>query len=256
MRRCVTVLVLSVALCASVVGVAISGELDFRDDFERFDSERWSAGDHKLGRSYLDPDNVSAANSNLRIKLPARTLDGGEVYTNGLYGHRSYTARMKVPRAPGSITGFFMYKSPDYASELDIEIFNDTSRKILFTTYAGGKQTNTETMKLPFDPTAGYHEYRFDYHEDYVAFYVNGQLMRKWDSGHPDTAMHLMINAWHPTWLQAKKPPRDKYLLVDYVDHRQDPEPDSATEDLTATAGDQLRASEPAPPAKGGKKKR
>ncbi|MDN5697002.1 MAG: glycoside hydrolase family 16 protein, partial [Rubrobacter sp.] len=197
--------------------------------------------------------------------LPARPLDGGEVYTDGLYGHGSYTARMKVPRAPGSITGFFTYKSPDYASELDIEIFNDSSRKIVFTTYSGGNQTHPENLKLPIDPTAGYHEYRFDYHEDYVSFYADGQLMRRWYSGHPDTTMHLMINAWHPTWLQGKKPPRDQYLLVDYVDYQQDLESASSTDDLTATGGDQLLASESAPPkkeakdnesGKGGKKKR
>lgn len=50
-------------------------------------------------------------------------------------------------------------------------------------------------MKLPFDPTAGYHEYRFDYRENYVAFYVDDQLMLRWESGPPDTAIHLMINA-------------------------------------------------------------
>jgi endo-1,3-1,4-beta-glycanase ExoK len=92
----------------------------------------------------------------LRIKLPARTLEGGEVLTNELHG--SYGARMKLPNAPGSITGFFLYKAPDYESEIDIEIYNDSNRRIMFTTYAGGTQTHTKTVSLPFDPTAGFHE--------------------------------------------------------------------------------------------------
>src|SRR5215208_3189008 len=38
--------------------------------------EPWSRGDHMLGRSYLDPANVVVDGENLRMKLPARTLEG------------------------------------------------------------------------------------------------------------------------------------------------------------------------------------
>ena len=44
---------------------------------------------------------------------------------------------MKVANAPSSLTAFFLYKAPDYVSELDIEIFNDTTRRVMFTTYSG-----------------------------------------------------------------------------------------------------------------------
>ncbi len=123
---------------------------------------------------------------------------------------------MKLPNAPSSIAGFFLYQVPDYASEIDIEIYNDTSRKIMFSTYSGGSQTHAETMALPFDPTTtGFHEYRFDYAS--INFYADGKLMETWKDGLPSNSMKLYANAWYPNWLAGKKPAKDKYVLVDRI---------------------------------------
>ena len=86
---------------------------------------------------------------------------GGELVSNDLYGYGSYSARMKLPDAPASIAGFFLYQPPDYASEIDIEIYNDPSRRIIFSTYSGGRQTYSQTLKLPSNPTTGYQDYGF-----------------------------------------------------------------------------------------------
>ena len=133
-------------------------------------------GDHMLGRSYLDPTNVGVDCDNLRIRLPARTPKGGEIYTNDILDYGSYSAaRTKLPNAPSSITGFLLYKVPDYESEVDIEVFNDSTRRITFTTYAGGRGTQNVTKSLPFDPTTGFQEYRFVYASGSVTFYADGQ---------------------------------------------------------------------------------
>lgn len=198
-------------------GLASAGALDFADDFDSFDTARWTKGSHNLGRSYLDPNNVSVSNGNLAVKLPANSLNGGEIYSNTLYGYGSYSARMQLPNAPSSITGFFLYQPPDYNSEIDIEIYNDSSRKIIFSTYAGGRQTHSQTLTLPFDPTDGYHDYRFDYAPGSVKFYADGRLMKKWMTGLPRTSMKLYVNAWYPTWLDGKMPTTDQFVLVDRI---------------------------------------
>ena len=213
MAVCCTCLLFSNAGSASADGVS------FSDEFAGLDPARWSKGDHMLGRSYLDPANVDVDGENLRIKLPARTLNGGEIYTNDLSGYGSYSARMKLPNAPSSITGFFLYRAPDHESEIDIEVFNDTTRRVLFTTYAGGSQTHTETVKLPFDPTSGFHEYRFDYSQDSVAFLVDDVEMRSWDTGVPQTSMHLMVNSWFPRWLEGKRPKKTVFTYVDRISY-------------------------------------
>ena len=221
MRRTLILCVIGVAQLGIFAGLASAGVLDFADDFDTLDTGRWTKGDHNLGRSYLDPNNVSTSNGNLQIKLPANTLRGGELVSNSLYGYGSYSARMKLPNAPSSITGFFLYQPPDYASEIDIEIYNDSSRRIIFATYSGGRQTHSQTMQLPFDPTTGYHDYRFERVSGSVKFYADGKLMKRWTSGLPRQQMKLYVNAWYPRWLEGKTPTTDQYLLVDRIQHVQ-----------------------------------
>ncbi len=136
-----------------------------RDEFDssELDAGRWNASASTLGRSKIEPENVGIEDGDLRLTVPETTLNGGEIESIDLYGPGFYAARIKVPDAPGSITGFFLYQSPDLASEIDIEMYNDPSGTVLFTTYAGGEQTHTETMTLPFDPTADFHDYALFY---------------------------------------------------------------------------------------------
>lgn len=219
MQRVFSVLVLGMAQALLFAGVATAQETSFSDGFDYFDTDRWSKGDHTLGRSYLDPANVSVSGGNLRVAIPRRTLEGGEILTNALKGHGSYSVRMRLPYAPSSITGFFLYKSQDYESEIDIEIYNDSARRIMFTTYTGGSQTHTTTMQLPFDPTAGFHDYRFDYTPAAVRFYADGRLMQTWTDGIPTTDMQLMLNTWFPRWLEGRKPKKTVYTLVDSISY-------------------------------------
>ena len=218
MRRVFFLMVLGLFQTVIFAGAAhAQAAASFLDHFDSLDRTRWSPGDHNLGRSYLDPANVDVSGGNLRIAIPARTYEGGEILTNALHGYGSYSTRMRLPNAPGSITGFFLYKSPDYESEIDIEVYNDSSKRVMFTTYAGGRQTHTETVSLPFDPTTGFHEYGFDYAPGSVTFYVDGRPMRTWDTGVPQTSMHLMVNTWYPTWLSGRKPKKTVYTQVDWI---------------------------------------
>jgi len=205
--------VVLLAGAASALGVA------FSDNFGSFDAARWTKESHALGRSELDPANVDVAGGKLRVKIPAGTLDGGEIRSNSLYYHGSYVARMKLPHAPSSITGFFLYRSPDYAREIDIELFNDSTRRIMFTTYAGGRQTNTATMRLPFDATAAYHTYAFRYGPGVVRFYVDGKVVKTFKDGVPNSSMYLYTNTWFPAWLDGKAPTSDRYLMVDWISY-------------------------------------
>lgn len=221
LKHVLLILVAVVLQVALVGGVAKAGALDFQDGFNTFDTTRWSKEGHYLGRSYLSPANSSVANGNLRLKLPARTLNGAEIFSKNFYMYGSYSARMKLPNAPSSITGFFLYSPPDYDAEIDIELYNDSSRRIMFTTYADGRRTHTRTALLPFDPTAGFHQYRFDYSPLYMRFYVDGVLMQQWTDGITMSPMRLYANAWFPTWLEGRRPKQDRYVLVDSISHTQ-----------------------------------
>ncbi len=192
--------------------------INHADHFTAFDETLWGKSSHRLGLGQLNPGNVTTTEGKLAITLPAGTYEGGQIETrtaDHLYG--SYRARLKLPDVPSSITGFFLYKQPDFEHEIDIEIMNSPCGTIWFTTYASGEVSNTYETSLTFDPTAGFHEYRFDFYPGEVSFYVEGELLQSFGSGLPEEPMHLMLNAWFPDWLEAEKPLENTTLLVDWI---------------------------------------
>lgn len=190
-----------------------------KEDFASLEESRWTKPAKEIGRSRLHPSNVFVEDGQLHIKIPAGTLDGGEIESKDLYESGFYMARMKVPDAPFCITAFFLYEPPDYESEIDIEIYNDSSPKIMFTTYADGSQSHTETMKLPFDPAKDFHDYAFFYSLGSVTFYVDGEPMKTYEGDLPDKPMKLHLNVWFPTWLAGKKPTSDSFASIDWIEY-------------------------------------
>ena len=68
----------------------------------------------------------------------------------------------------------------------------------MFTTYSGGAQTNTVTKLLPFDATAGFHDYAIEWTTGSVRFLVDGAPMQSWTKGVTRSAMYVYLNAWFP----------------------------------------------------------
>ena len=200
---------------ASTVAAAI--DLWSRDDFASLETGRWRPTEKRLGRGRLEAENVAVEDEKLRITLPAGTLEGGEIESTETYSYGSYAASIEAADAPSSIAGFFLYATPDFHTEIDVEIFNDESGRVLFTTYANGEQPNTVEKRLPFDATAGFHEYRIDFYPTKAEFSVDGRLLHTFDEGLPGDSMQLMVNAWYPDWLPGEEPERDSHVQVDWI---------------------------------------
>jgi endo-1,3-1,4-beta-glycanase ExoK len=179
-----------------------------------------TAAAHPLGRGRLDPANVAIAGGRLTLGLPAGRTDGAEVRSLAAYRSGRVSARLQVAAAPSSITGFFLYAPPDYASEIDIEVFNDPTGTVLLTTYAGGRQTHHEARALGFDPTAAPHDYRIDWSGGAAAFAVDGRVLRRWTDGVPAAPMNVYLNAWFPNWLAGRPPAATAATRVDSLTRR------------------------------------
>ena len=188
-----------------------------KDDFQNLDDSLWMKREFVLGRSKLQSENVYINNDKLLIRLPGLTVNGGEIQSRGEMGFGSYEIRMKLPNAPSSITGFFLYKEPDFFHEIDIEIYNEQKAYILFTTYADGDVRNEYKEYLDFDPSEDFHNYRFDYYPNKVSFYVNNEHQISWTEGFSVEPMRLILNTWYPKWLDGIEPMEDKYLVVDWI---------------------------------------
>lgn len=176
--------------------------------------------DHQLGRSHINPANVVQRNTTFRLNLPAKTVEGAEIRSALQYRSGVVRSRIRVANAPSSLTGFFLYAAPDYASEIDIEIMNDRTGTVLFSTYAGGSQTNTETRRLGFDPTAAAHSYEIAWGAGQVRFTVDGVTLRTWTSGVPTAPMNLYANAWFPAWLDGLAPAGTRATVIDRLEYR------------------------------------
>lgn len=189
-----------------------------QENFDILDEKIWLVSDKTLGRTWLNPENIEVLDGILKIRMPSNTLEGGEIVNREAVTYGSYEIRMKLPEAPSSITGFFLYAPPDYFYEIDIEIYNTKEGKLLLTTYADGGVQNEYVGKLGFDPTADFHTYRFDYRSDQVAFYVDDKLIQEWQEGFPEEyPMQLMLNSWYPNWQEGTPATVDQVLLVDWI---------------------------------------
>lgn len=187
------------------------------DDFNQFDSTMWQKSSHTLGRSKLREDLIHIEKGLLKLKLQANNFYGAEIQSINTMGFGQYEGKMRLPFAPSSITGFFLYESPDYYYEIDIEIVNDTSGKYYLTTYSDGKMSNTYEGNLGFDPTAAYHLYKIDYKAGSVAFYIDNQFVKRWRTQIPQKPMKLMLNVWYPTWMDGQALKKDTELSVDWI---------------------------------------
>lgn len=173
-----------------------------------------------LARSVIDPANVEVRDGHAQLKMPPGVFDGAELKTLEPLPPGVFEARIKLANVPSSVTGIFFYKPPDYAHEIDIELYNQPSGRIRFTTYADGAMTNTVEQPLPFDPTADFHLYGIANTPTGVEFYVDRTLVQAWGTGVPRVPMNLYINSWYPQWLEGVPASSTQLTAVDYATYR------------------------------------
>lgn len=212
-------LVLLLALTPACEAAPVDGPAPggFVEEFDGLDPQRWTPGDHPLGRSRLDPRNVRVAGGRLDLVVPGGTLDGAELRSTAVLGTGAVGARLRVADAPDTLTGFFLYAPPDHAHEIDIEIVGDPRGRVLFTTHHEGRETHTTQRDLGFDPTAAAHDYVITRRPGHVAFSVDGRELVAWSDGVPDEALNLYLNTWFPRWLGGTPPPSERATSVEGV---------------------------------------
>ena len=177
--------------------------------------------DHQLGRSHIDPANVEQRNNTFRLNLPAKTVDGAEIRSALQYRSGVVRSRIRVANAPSSLTGFFLYAAPDYASEIDIEIMNDRTGTVLLDDLRRWVARRTRRRaRLGFDPTAAAHNYEIAWGAGQVRFTVDGVTLRTWTSGVPTAPMNLYANAWFPAWLDGLAPAGTRATVIDRLEYR------------------------------------
>ncbi|KAM3489197.1 hypothetical protein MY3957_007511 [Beauveria namnaoensis] len=145
----------------------------------------------------------------------------------------SYRCGMRLSAVNGTCAAFFWFFND--TQEIDIEFLSrefDFENNIypvnlviqsmasMQAGYDAAKSGNFKRANLTFDPTNGFHEYRFDYLPGKVRFYADSKLLAEMTGADtPSTAGHLVLQHWsNGNALWSGGPPTvDSPIVVSYV---------------------------------------
>jgi beta-glucanase (GH16 family) len=172
--------------------------------------------------------NVTVNNGILQLKLnasPPGTLPvcAEIVSRKNDFFHGTYRASIKMTNRPGAVVGFFTYLG-NPLNEIDIEFLTRTPRTAYFTLHHVQTNVDDTTRTVAFDPSAAFHEYRFDWYASRIDFYIDNQLMATLTNQVPNLASSLLINHWSGNiagWGGAA-PVEDVFMDVDWVYYNSD----------------------------------
>ncbi|KAH9877758.1 hypothetical protein J1614_002975 [Plenodomus biglobosus] len=144
--------------------------------------------------------------------------------------HGSFRIGMKLSNSSGTCGAFFFYHNN--SQEIDMEFlshqFNGSQGAVNLVLqtpesvvhgYDASGTAEFKVQPLPFRPDEMFHEYRFDWTPDRVAFYVDGNFLYEITENVPVEGGGIFMNHWSngdPAW-SAGPPDRDTVMTVAYT---------------------------------------
>ena len=136
------------------------------------------------------------------------------------FRYGSYKASIKTSKTAGGVVGWFIYLGSPL-NEIDVEMLTKDNRDLHFTLHHIQTGVDYKLVKLAFDPSAAFHEYRFDWYAGKVEYYVDGKLTGTLTKQVPDMASKIMLNHWSGNidgW-GGPAPTVDMYMYVDWMEY-------------------------------------
>lgn len=142
-------------------------------------------------------------------KIADGAYRGGEYRTNDFYGFGMYEVSMKAIKNNGVVSSFFTYTGPSDDNpwdEIDIEFLGKDTTKVQFNYYTNGVGLHEYMYDLGFDASEEFHTYGFEWKEDSITWYVDGEAVYTATENLPVTPGRIMMNAWNgkgvDSWLR------------------------------------------------------
>lgn len=167
----------------------------------------------------------------------AKSYKGAEIYSNQSYLYGRYEMRMRVAKASGVLSTFFTYKNGSevgntFWEEIDIEIFGkNNATQWQSNVILGSSRPTIHTEQLHTAPQSladAYHTYVLEWTPDYVAWFVDGEEVRRITGTSTVTsltnAQSLRFNLWSSesvewvgAWDDSVLP---VYQFINYIDYK------------------------------------
>ncbi len=177
-------------------------------------SDGWSNG--SMFNCTWRKGNVSIADGVMTLKIdnditPALVpYSGGEYRSKDFYGYGLYEVSMKAIKNDGVVSSFFTYTGPSDNNpwdEIDVEILGKDTTKVQFNYFTNSKGNHEYMYDLGFDASEDFHTYGFEWKEDSITWYVDGESVYTADAEIPSVPGKIMMNTWPGTgvdgWLKA-----------------------------------------------------
>ena len=144
--------------------------------------------------------------------LIAKPYRGGELRTIDTYRYGRYEVRMKSAAGSGVVSSFFTYRDfwsdgltgSQHWNEIDLEWLGNHDDKVQTNLIIQNGWDLPELVDIDINPHEDFHTYAFEWTPDYVAFFVDEQMIRWVDNFYADSLYHyqkIMMNIWQPTWV-------------------------------------------------------
>lgn len=124
---------------------------------------------------------------------------GGEYRTRKFYGYGRYEVSMKAIKNDGVVSSFFTYTGPTDKNpwdEIDIEILGKDTTKVQFNYYTNGRGNHEHMHDLGFDASEDFHTYAFEWYEDKIVWFIDGEEVYTATNNIPSHRGKIMMNAW------------------------------------------------------------
>lgn len=179
----------------------------------------WAVQDYTAGGWTRVPGNAARNDPYYELTVSSTTTSGAEIATTASdYLNGSYRCSLKAPAVYGTVSAFFYYASD--TEEIDIEILSRENEESVahFVVHENDGDTH-KFVPLGFDPSAAFHEYRFDWYSDRVEFYVDGVKRAEITENIPTTAGSILANHWSTadaSWADGP-PASDAVMQIEYI---------------------------------------
>ena len=142
--------------------------------------------------------------------LLAKPYRGGELRTIESFQYGRFEVRMKSAPGSGVISSFFTFHdywseghtSSVYWNEIDLEWLGRYDDKIHTNLIIHDQWDLPDISAITFNPNEDFHTYAFEWTSEYIAFFVDDQLIRWVDNFYIDSMYReqkIMMNIWQST---------------------------------------------------------